>query len=96
MYEMNSKHLPANQIRIPEPTPGEAIVVDRYREGNRKAVILHPEDFDLLERYRRIFGERVPYELRLTDTAIAAHALGERGDDEPDLDTESLDIALAE
>jgi hypothetical protein len=37
---------------------------------------------------------REPYELRLTDTALASHELGERGADEPDLDIESLDRAL--
>lgn len=43
-----------------------------------------------------MFGEREPYELRLTDVALAAHRRGEDGADEPDLDTESLDIALDE
>jgi hypothetical protein len=33
--------------------------------------------------------------MRLTDTAIAAHDLGESGADEPDLDLESLDRALS-
>jgi hypothetical protein len=96
MYEMNIRHVSANETRIPELAQGEAIVVNRYGESNRKAVILHPDDFDLLQRYRRMFGERVPYDLRLTDTAIAAHTLGERGADEPDLDSESLAIALSE
>jgi hypothetical protein len=57
-------------------------------------VIIHPDDFDLFERYRRIFGARVSHELSLTETAIAANRLGERGADEPDLDVASLDLAL--
>lgn len=61
-----------------------------------KGVIIHPDDSDLFERYRRMFGERAPYEMRLTDTALAAHRLGESGADEPDLDVGSLDIALAD
>ncbi len=93
---MKARSIPANETRFPEPVAGEAIVVNRYGKGNRKAVIIHPDDFDLLARYRRMFGEREPYEMRVTDTAIAAHRCGERGADEPDLDTESLDIALAE
>jgi hypothetical protein len=58
-------------------------------------VIVHPDDRDLFERYRCIFAAREPYEMRLTDTATAAHEAGEQGIDEPDLDLESLDRALS-
>jgi hypothetical protein len=92
---MTTKHVRANETRFPQPLPGEAIIVTKYREGKRKAVIMHPDDFDLLERYRRIFGAHEPYEMRLTETAVAAHELAERGADEPDVDLESLDRALA-
>ena len=92
---MKTKQISANDTRFPEPEPGEALVVSKYGSG-RKAVIVHPDDFDLLERYRRIFRGREPYELRVTDTAVAAHELGESGRDEPDLDIESLDAALSE
>lgn len=86
--------MPAKETRFPEPEAGEAIVVSKYGDERRKAVILHPDDFDLFERYRRIFAAREPHEMRVTDTAVAAHELGERGADESDLDTESLDLAL--
>ena len=92
---MRTKQIPAHETRFPEPETGEAIVVSKYGDDRRKAVILHPDDFDLFERYRRIFAAREPYEMRLTDTAIAAHDLGESGADEPDLDLESLDRALS-
>ncbi len=91
---MLTRQVSANETRFPEPQAGEAIVVSKYAENRRKAVILHPDDFDLFERYRSIFAAREPYELRLTDTALAAHELGERGADEPDLDLESLERAL--
>lgn len=90
-----TKHVPANETRFPEPRPGEAIIVTKYGEAKRKAVIVHPDDFDLLERYRRIFASRESYEMKLTDVALAAHDLGERGADESDIDRESLDRALA-
>lgn len=83
----------SNETRIPTPEPGEAIVVCKYGDERRKAVILHPEDYDLFERYRRIFG-RVPFELKLTETAIAAHRLGE-GDVGVDLDVASVERALS-
>lgn len=93
--QMRTRVVPANETRFPEPGSGEAIVVSKYGEDRRKAVILHPDDFDLFERYRRIFAAREPYEMRLSETAVAAHELAERGDDEPDLDLESLGRALA-
>ena len=88
-----TRKVASNQTRVPTPEPGEAIVVCKYGEERRKAVILHPEDFDLFERYRRIFG-RIPFEMKLTETAIAAHRLGERqtGDG---LDVVSVERALS-
>lgn len=90
---MRTRQVPSNETRLPEPEPGEAIVVSKYGDERRKAVILHPDDFDLFERYRRIF-RREPYEMRLTDTAIVAHRAGEQGADETAPDLESLDRAL--
>lgn len=92
---MRTRHVQANETRLPEPEAGQAIVVSKYGDARRKAVILHPDDFDLFERYRRIFAAREPYEMRVSDTAVEAHELGERGGDEPDLDLESLGRALA-
>lgn len=91
---MRTRQVASNETRIPEPEPGEAIVVSKYGEDRRKAVILHPDDFDLFERYRRIFS-REPYEMRLTDTAILAHRAGELGSDETSIDLESLERALS-
>lgn len=94
MALIRTRHVQANETRLPEPEAGEAIVVSKYGDDRRKAVILHPDDFDLFERYRRIFAAREPYEMRMSDIAVAAHELGERGADEPDLDLDSLDRAL--
>ncbi len=95
MELIRTRQVQANETRFPEPTAGEAIVVSKYGEERRKAVILHPDDYDLFERYRRIFAAREPFEMRLTDVAVAAHDLGERGEDEPNVDLDSLDRALA-
>ncbi len=92
---MNVRHVAANETRFPGPQPGEAIVVSKYGDDKRKAVILHPDDFDLFERYRRIFAVREAYEMSITDTAVVAHDLGERSADEPSLDVASLDRALS-
>jgi hypothetical protein len=94
MMRMRTKQITANESRFPEPSAGEAIVVSKYADGRRKAVILHPTDFDLFEHYRRIFAQQEPYEMRISATALAAHELGERGADETALDLDSLDLAL--
>ncbi len=92
---MRTKQITANETRFPEPEAGEAIVVSKYADSRRKAVILHPADFDLFERYRQIFAaEQEPYEMRLTSTALAAHEFGETGADESGIDFASLDRAL--
>ena len=52
-------------------------------------------NFDPFQRLRdRV--EQTPYELRLTDTALVAHELGETGRDEKEIDYESLAAALGE
>jgi len=89
---LRTRNVASNETRIPTPEPGEAIVVSKYGEDRRKAVILHPDDFDLLERYRRILGY-IPFELKLTETAIEVHRLSERAGG-GDLDHASLEQAL--
>lgn len=84
----------SNDTRVPEPEAGEAIVVGKYGGDRRKAVILHPDDFDLFMRYRRLFG-CVPHELRLSETAITAHRVGERSGPDETLDVESVRRALS-
>jgi hypothetical protein len=92
--DFRTRQVASNDTRVPEPEAGEAIVVCKYGADRRKAVILHPDDFDLFLSYRRLVG-RVPHELRLSETAIAAHRVvggDERGQQ---LDVESVRRALA-
>jgi hypothetical protein len=92
---VRTRPVSANDVRIPEPVPGEAISVEKYRGRSKKAVLLHPTDFELFERLLELF-DRTPSELRLTDTALALHELGETGKDEREIDYESLRLALGE
>ena len=92
---MRTRPISANDVRIPEPVPGEAIAVEKYRGRSKKAVLLHPADFELFERLLELF-DRMPSELRLTDTALELHDLGETGKDERKIDYESLRLALGE
>ena len=92
---MQTRCVSANSVRVPDPTPGEAISVEKYGGRARKAVVIHPSDFDLFQRLLELF-EQTPYELRLTDTALIVHELGETGRDEKEIDYESLALALGE
>jgi hypothetical protein len=92
---VRTRPVSANDVRIPEPVPGEAIAVEKYRGRSKKAVLLHPADFELFERLLELF-DRTPSELRLTETALELHELGETGKDEREIDYESLRLALGE
>jgi hypothetical protein len=92
---VQTRSVSANDVRVPAPEPGEAISVEKYGGRTRKAVVIHPHDFDLFERLLELF-DRTPYELRLSETALVAHELGETGRDEQEIDYESLAAALGE
>jgi hypothetical protein len=92
---MNERIVTANEVRIPTPLSGEAILVTKHA-SRVKAVVLHPADYERLGRLVDLLGDDEPYELRLTETALEAHRLGETGADELEPDFESLDLALSE
>jgi hypothetical protein len=89
-----TRQVPSNDTRVPEPEAGEAIVVCKYGSERRKAVILHPDDFDLFLRYRRLFGS-VPHELRLSEAAITAHRLADQEASQKPLDVDSVQRAVS-
>jgi hypothetical protein len=42
---LHSSPIKSNDVRLPQPQPGEALMVERYSAKHVKAVILHPDDF---------------------------------------------------
>jgi hypothetical protein len=54
-----------------------------------------PTDSHMRWTNNKIFAAREPYEMRVTEMAVAAHEVGERGADETEIDLESLDRALS-
>jgi hypothetical protein len=73
----------SNDVRIPDPEPGQAVLVTRYGADNVRAVIVHPEDFAWLEAIVDAYRARSrPLELELTADDLEAHAATDR-DDEP-------------
>lgn len=71
----------SNDVRIPDPVPGEAVIVTRYGADHIRAVIVHPDDFEWLELIVDAYRERRrPFELELTDADLEAHAAAEADD----------------
>ena len=85
----------SNDVRIPDPEPGQAVLVTRYGAENVRAVIVHPDDFVWLEAIVDAYRARSrPLELELTADDLEAHALTDEGDGgwgEPD----ALDVGAA-
>jgi hypothetical protein len=72
----------SNDVRIPDPEPGQAVLVTRYGADNVRAVIVHPEDFAWLEAIVDAYRARSrPLELELTADDLEAHAATDRDDD---------------
>lgn len=46
---LQSSSIKSNDVRLSDPRPGEALVVERYSAEHVMAVILHPDDFAELQ-----------------------------------------------
>jgi hypothetical protein len=85
---VHTRVVAANEVRIPEPSAGEVIVVERY--GKPYAAVIDAGMLELLKRLVAMFGEQPPAELSLSDVAVKVHRSSEAGDDVEDFDFELL------
>lgn len=81
---MRTRVVAANEVRIPEPSAGEVIVVERY--GKPYAAVIDADMLELLKRLVDIFGEQPPIELSVSDVALEVHRSSEAGDDIEEFD----------
>jgi hypothetical protein len=86
---MRVRTMPANEVRIPEPKPGEIVVVERY--GKPYAIVLDASQMHLVHMMLTTLGEHVPSELLLSDFEIEFHRMSERGEDIEEFDFSLLD-----
>ena len=81
--DLSSAHIKSNDVRVPQPRAGVALVVERYSSEHVKAVILHPDDFAELQSSSQaldeLAGAAAP---ELTDAAALAHRLAESSEGE--------------
>lgn len=74
----DSKEVPSegNDVRLPEPQPGEALVVERYSPKHVKAVILHPDDFAELQDGSELLDD-LAVTPELSDLGARIHQIAE-------------------
>lgn len=61
---------------MPDPQPGEALVVERYSAKHVKAVILHPDDFAELQSDAELLNDLGPGS-ELSELGVRAHRAAE-------------------
>ena len=90
---MHRVSVSSNDVRIPDPEPGQAVLVTRYGADNVRAVIVHPDDFVWLETIADAYRARSRL-LELTADDLEAHAATDR-DSEPWDEPEALEAESA-
>ena len=67
-----AKKISGNEVRVPDPRPGEATVISRY--GKERAVVIHPTDFSRLNALEELLSVAAALEpIALSEEAIRAH-----------------------
>lgn len=80
--DLERSHARSNDVRVPAPERGTALVVERYRPENVKAVVLHPDDFSELEHALGLLDEMSAPDSELSDLGARAHEIVESPESE--------------
>jgi hypothetical protein len=69
---LKTRTVSGNEVRIPDPQPGEVTVISRY--GKDRAMLVHPTDFGRLNDLDQLLVEVARIEpITLSEDAIRAH-----------------------
>lgn len=72
LVPLAARKVSGNEVRVPDPVPGEATVISRY--GKERAIVLHPSDFNRLNALEQLVAEAATLEpIALSEEAIRAH-----------------------
>jgi hypothetical protein len=67
-----ARQISGNEVRVPDPVPGEATVISRY--GKERAIVIHPSDFHRLTELEQLLGTAAALDpIELSAEAIRAH-----------------------
>ncbi len=67
------RKISGNEVRVPDPVPGEATVISRY--GKERAIVIHPSDFNRLKEIEQLLVDAAALEpIALSQEAIRAHS----------------------
>jgi hypothetical protein len=75
--EFEFAHAKSDAVRVPALRRGTALVVERYRAENVKAVVLHPDDFSELEDASQLLEDASAPAAELSDLGARAHEIVE-------------------
>jgi hypothetical protein len=69
---LKTRTVSGNEVRIPDPQPGEVTVISRY--GKDRAMLVHPTDFGRLNDLDQLLVEVSRIEpITLSEDAVRAH-----------------------
>lgn len=75
---LREEHLSANDVRVPTPASGKALVVDRYSREQPKAVVLNPDDYAYLRETAALVDEVMSLTEPFSAGALEARELEDR------------------
>ncbi len=90
---MRTRVVAASEVRIPEPSSGVVVVIERY--GKPYAAVIDVTSLELFQRTLAMFDDHLPVELSLSDTALSLHRASEAGTDVEEFDFTLLDTDAA-
>jgi hypothetical protein len=79
---LSEQHLSANDVRVPTPASGEALVIDRYSREKPKAVVLNPDDYAYLRETAALVNEAMSLTQPFSPGALEARELEDRPRDD--------------
>jgi len=69
---LKTRTIGGNEVRIPDPQPGEVAVISRY--GRERAMLVHPVDFHRLSAFERLLAEVSQLDaISFSSDAVRAH-----------------------